>query len=418
MENEPGYPAIAKLLAEMDHKLREQPELAQMFRQCYLNTLQTTVERLPDGNTFIITGDIPAMWLRDSSAQVHSYLPLAGQDADLAMLLKGLIRQQALCLLIDPYANAFNQAPNGKHNSEDDTEMGSWVWERKFELDSLCYPLWLLKGYWDATQDASIFDGTIYAMLKRVVEVMLVEQRHDRLSRYTFMRDDEDRPLDTLVAGGCGRPTNFTGMVWSGFRPSDDACTFGFHIPSNMFAVKVLGYLKEFAAVFYNDARLAAQAGGLLRSIDQGIRDYGIVQHAKFGKIYAYETDGFGNTVLMDDANVPSLLSIPYLGYRPVDDPIYQNTRAFILSDENPFYFQGEQAHGIGSPHTDPGFVWPLSLIIQGLTSTSANEQIELLDLLVCTSAGTHFMHESFYSNDPSRFTRPWFAWANSLFGE
>jgi meiotically up-regulated gene 157 (Mug157) protein len=418
MQNGFGLKAVQATCAQTAEKLKKFPELAQIFRQCYLNTLETTVERLPNGNTFVITGDIPAMWLRDSSAQVRAYLPLAAVDAELAALLRGLIRQQAACLMIDPYANAFNREPNGHHNSADHTEMGSWVWERKFELDSLCAPVQLLYDYWQVTHEESLFDENIYAMLKRVVEVMLIEQRHDVYSRYYFMRHDEERPLDTLVSEGRGRAVNVTGMIWSGFRPSDDACTFGYHLPSNMFAVVVLGYIETFARQFYHDPQLAGQAGSLRKAVEQGIRDYGIVQHPRFGRMYAYETDGFGNHLLMDDANVPSLLSIPYLGYRAATDPIYQNTRAFVLSRENPYFVNGAQASGIGSPHTAAGFVWPISLIVQGLTASAADEKRTLLDQLVRTTAGTHYMHESFDPNDPARYTRSWFAWANSLFAE
>jgi meiotically up-regulated gene 157 (Mug157) protein len=418
MQSELEYIAAIHFLEWMDQKLKGFPEIAPVFNQCYLNTLETTVEKLANGNTFIITGDIPAMWLRDSTAQVHVYLPLAAEDAGLANLLKGLIRQQASSLMIDPYANAFNRSANGNHNSNDFTEMGSWVWERKFELDSLCYPVQLLHDYWKTSGDESLFDETIYAMLKRVIEVMLIEQHHDQYSRYSFMRHDDERPLDTLLCEGHGRPTNYTGMVWSGFRPSDDACTFGYHIPSNMFAVVVLDYVEEIAQKFYNDPQLALQAHNLRISIDKGIQDYGIVEHPRFGKLYAYETDGFGNSLLMDDANVPSLLSIPYLGYRPTSDPIYQNTRAFVLSSENPYYVSGKFAGGIGSPHTGPGTLWPISLMIQGLTSTDTAEQLSLLQTLVATTAGTNYMHESFSPDNPSQFTRAWFAWANSLFSE
>lgn len=418
MQTELSFPAVSGLLEHIENKLASQPELAQIFRQCYLNTLETTLSILPNGNTFVITGDIPAMWLRDSTAQVHAYLPLLGADPALAELVKGLIRQQANCLMIDPYANAFNREPNGHHNSLDRTEMGAWVWERKFELDSLCYPVQLLHDYWQQTQDASLFDANTYAMLKRVVEVMLVEQRHEALSRYYFERRDDERPLDTLAASGHGRPTNFTGMIWSGFRPSDDACTFGYHLPDNMFAVVVLGYVEDFAKRFYNDTQFAEQAQELRSTIDKGIRDYGIVETAKYGKVYAYETDGFGNSILMDDANVPSLLSMPYLGYRPATDEIYRNTRAFVLSSDNPFYVQGSVASGIGSPHTPPGRVWPISLMVQGLTSTSPAEQKQVLQMLLNSTAGTGYMHESFCPDDPFQFSRPWFAWANSLFGE
>jgi meiotically up-regulated gene 157 (Mug157) protein len=411
-------PSVYRTIEEIAGKLEEsEATLARTFRQCYPNTLETTTELLPDGTTFVFTGDIRAMWLRDSSAQVRPYVPLAAADPELARVIRGLIKRQAQYILIDAYANAFNREPDGRHNSPDRTEMGPWIWERKFELDSLCYPIQLLQDYWAATGDGTVFDQVVYGMLRRIVEVMCVEQQHDR-SPYYFERHDDERPLDTLPLGGRGTRTNYTGMVWSGFRPSDDACTFGYHIPSNMFAVVVLGHVARFAAEIYADPSLATRALQLQREIDFGIRTYGRVEHPHYGRIYAYETDGFGNHLLMDDANVPSLLSIPYLGYRPVDDPDYQRTRAFVLSRDNPYYVEGAAAKGIGSPHTPVGYVWPLALTMQGLTSTDPSEQRRLLEVLVSTTAGTGYMHESFDPDDPERYTRAWFAWANSLFGD
>ena len=166
------------------------------------------------------------------------------------------------------------------------------------------------------------------------------------------------------------------------------------------------------------DDDLAAQALDLANQIDEGIQTYGLYEHPKYGTIYAYETDGFGHYNLMDDANSPSLLSIPYIGYAPADAPIYQNTRRFILSTDNPYYYEGEAAKGIGSPHTPYGYIWHISLIMQILTSTDPAEIRECLETLSRTHAGTGLMHEGFHCDDPSRFTRPWFAWANTLFAE
>lgn len=392
--------------------------LGDLFQQCYPNTLETTTQLLDDGTTFVFTGDIPAMWLRDSSAQVRPYIRFAKDDPDIQRLLRGLIQRQAMYLLIDPYANAFNPQPNGQGHQDDRTDMNPWLWERKFELDSLCYPVQLCQDYWAATGDASIFTADLKRAFERIVSVMEVEQHHDTASPYTFERDNCYLPTDTLPFSGSGTRTNFTGMVWSGFRPSDDACTFGYLIPANMFAVVVLGYLATFARDIYADNDLAARAVRLRDDIELGIQTYAIVNHPHYERIYAYETDGFGNHNLMDDANVPSLLSIPYLGYRPADDPIYRNTRAFILSSENPYYFEGRCAKGVGSPHTPSGYIWHIGLIMQALTSADAGEQAALLEMIAATTAGTNFMHESFNPDDPSQFTRPWFAWANSLFGE
>jgi meiotically up-regulated gene 157 (Mug157) protein len=409
------FSILYKSSAEIEQALP--PELAAIFRQCYLNTLETTVELLADDTTFVITGDIPAMWLRDSTAQVRPYLPYIKDDLDLRRVVKGLIQRQMRYILIDPYANAFNKEPNGHGHQTDRTTQNPWLWERKYEIDSLCYPVQLCQDYYAATGDTSIFDQTTLEAFHLIVEVLEREQRHDIGSPYTFERLDAVQS-DTLPFDGKGTTSNFTGMTWSGFRPSDDACKFGYLVPANMFAVVILGHVIEFAEAIYNDSALAVQAARLRQQIDFGIQTYAIVDHPNFGRIYAYEVDGFGNANLMDDANVPSLLSIPYLGYRPADDPIYRNTRAFILSKANPYYAEGQYANGVGSPHTPNGYIWPIGLIMQALTATDRAEQDALLQMLVSTTAGTGYMHESFHPDNPAEYTRSWFAWANSLFGE
>lgn len=413
------YPSLHRYMeriAEIAEKRK--PGLADMFLKCYPNTLETTIRHLQDGTTFVMTGDIPAMWLRDSSAQIRPYIHLAAEDELLRHMIKGVIQRQARYVLLDAYANAFNAEPNGHGHQADRTSMGPWIWERKFELDSLCYPIQLCRDYWAATGDASVFDQEVHSMLHAAVDTMIVEQHHDDASPYTFERTDVLLPSDTLPLAGKGTRTNYTGMVWSGFRPSDDACKFGFLIPSNMFAVVVLGHVIEIAESVYQDEPLAGKAQKLRDEIEFGIQTYGIANHPEFGEIYCYETDGYGNYNLMDDANVPSLLAIPYLSYRPAADPTYRRTRAFILSERNPYFFSGSFAKGIGSPHTPEGHIWPIGLIMQGLTSLDSVEQDELLDMLIATTGGTGFMHESFDPDDPSQFTRPWFAWANSLFGQ
>jgi meiotically up-regulated gene 157 (Mug157) protein len=415
------YKTLFQLVEQVAGKLKVSysPQLAQMFRQCYLNTVETTTELLGDQTTFVFTGDIPAMWLRDSAAQVRPLVALSSQDTDVRRLVFGLIQRQARYLGIDPYANAFNKEANG-NGHQDITVRNPWVWERKYELDSLCYPVQLLADYWQTTRDATVFTSEVHQMLVKVVDVMRIEQKHDHDSAYTFERPREHQtlPSDTLPFKGRGTRTNYTGMVWSGFRPSDDACKFGYLIPANMFAVVILKHIVEFATDIYQDQELADLAESLSQDIDFGIQTYGLVDHPKYGRIYAYETDGYGNYNVMDDANVPSLLSMPYLGYRPTTDPVYQNTRAFVLSSDNPYYYTGTYMHGIGSPHTPAGYVWPLSLIIQGLTSTNRSEQDEIVKTLSQTTADTNFMHESINCNNPQQFTREWFAWANTLFGQ
>ncbi|WP_152393311.1 glycoside hydrolase family 125 protein [Paenibacillus guangzhouensis] len=389
-----------------------QPELVEMFRKCYPNTLETTVELLSDNTTFVITGDIPAMWLRDSSAQVRPYIAASREDEDLQRMIRGLIHRQAQYILLDPYANAFNKEPDGSGHQTDITEMGPHIWERKFELDSLCYPVQLAKDYWEATRDTKLFNDTLHEALCLIVQTMQTEQHHNEKSPYSFERSAEHRvlPSDTIPFRGRGTRTNYTGMIWSGFRPSDDACKFGFLVPANMFAVVVLGHIIEFATEIYLDFELESYARQLRDEIEFGIQTYGIFHHPFHGPIYAYEIDGFGNYNLMDDANVPSLLSIPYLGYRAADDSVYRNTRAFVLSQNNPYYYEGKYARGVGSPHTPEGYVWHIGLIIQGLTSVYQDERDEIIQMLLQTTAETGFMHESFDPQQPKTFTRPWFA--------
>ena len=392
------------------------PELNRLFQNCFRNTLETTVFLTDDDDTYIITGDIEAMWLRDSSAQVNPYVPLTKEDEVLRRLVRGLIRRQFRCILLDPYANAFNMEPNGRGHQTDVTEMSPWVWERKYEIDSLCYPIRLAHSYWKAAQDPSIFDEQWLAAAVKIMETWRVEQDHSN-SPYRFERPGA-RETDTLSNGGRGAPVAPTGMTWSGFRPSDDACQYGYLIPSQMFAVTALAQLGEILHCVYRDPVLTAECQNLQFEIDRGIQAYGIVEHQKFGELFAYEVDGFGNYNLMDDANIPNLLSIPYMGYATGDDPIYMNTRRFILSKENPWYFEGEYARGIGSPHTGSGMVWHLGIIMQALTASDDEEVKECLEMLKRTHAQTYLMHESFDPNNPSRYTRSWFAWANSLFAE
>lgn len=409
--------SVTARLQAAETELAAYPKLLDMFKKCYPNTLETTTRTLDDRSVFVITGDIPAMWLRDSSAQLRPYLPLAAEDPELQGVFEGAIRSQIRCVLLDPYANAFNEAANDQRYDQDLTELSPWVWERKYEIDSLCYPLQLAYLYWKETGRTEIFDDAFRSAVHTTIELWKTEQRHGQDSPYRFARTDCP-PSDTLRNNRMGMPVNYTGMTWSGFRPSDDACTFGYLIPSNMFAVVVLRYVEEITRDVWNDPEGALLAAELREEIEFGIRTYGTVLHPKYGRIYAYETDGFGNFNLMDDANVPSLLSIPYLGYADASDPVYVNTRAFLLSEDNPYYYAGQSAKGIGSPHTPAGYIWPISLIMQGLTTDSEAEVREVLELLQRTDADTGFMHEGFHADNPAEYTRPWFAWANSLFGE
>lgn len=408
-------------LEQAQEPLAPIPGLFDLYRTCFASTYETTAKLLPEGEAFVVTGDIPAMWLRDSSAQVRHYLPFAKEDAQLQALLEGLIARQAKYICIDPYANAFNEEPNGNRWDEDETFLTPWTWERKYETDSLCYPVWLAWSYWRAAGRAQVFTPQWREAARKILETLRTEQNHREQSPYRLIRPwavEQGNTRETLQNNGLGTSVGYTGMTWSGFRPSDDACAYHYLIPANCFAAVILGYLAEIAQAVWQDTGFASDALRTRREIVRGIEEYGIVHHPRFGRIYAYEADGLGHFRLMDDANVPSLLSLPYLGYLAPDDPVYQNTRKWILSEENPCYFSGEAACGVGSEHTAKGNVWPISLAMQGLTSSSHTEKERMIRLLLDTTAGCGRMHESFSADDPAQFTRPWFAWADSLCAE
>ena len=393
-------------------------KLALLFRNCYPNTFETTTKRMDDGTTYVFTGDIPAMWLRDSTAQVHQYLPLAGKNADVADVIEGLVRRQMQCVLYDPYANAFNETENGAGHVKDRPLQKPMVWERKYEVDSLCFVLQLCIEFYRSTgRTAFLTDGLFARTMRTILDVWKAEQYHGESSPYRFFRDAK-RATDTIGNNGLGAPVSYTGMTWSGFRPSDDGCVYGYLIPSNMFAAVVLDGTAEILREVLHDPDTADEAETLARQIRDGIARYGVVEHPRFGKMYAYETDGMGNYVFMDDSNVPSLLAMPYFGFCGADDPIYQNTRRFILSDANPYYFTGKVLRGTGSPHTPDGYVWHIGLTLQGLTATDPAERLEVLRMLETSDADTGYMHEGVCADDPTQFTRPWFAWSNSIFSE
>ena len=389
-------------------------KLKNIFYNCFINTIETTVS-IDDNDTFVITGDIPAMWLRDSTSQIEHYLPFVKDNDCLKDLFTGLINRQMDCILIDPYANAFNKEPNGQKWDNDITKDSPWVWERKYEIDSLCYPIRLIYKYYKESNDTSFFNDKIKKVLNIIVDLWTVEQYHFEKSDYSFQRLNCS-PTDTLCNNGLGTPVSYTGMTWSGFRPSDDACKYGYLVPANMFASVVLKYVEEISKDIYDDNNLFEKSHKLRLDIENGIKEYGIVKNEEFSDIYAYEVDGNGNFNFMDDANVPSLLSIPYIGFDDSTSEIYKNTRKFILSKNNPFYYEGSIAKGIGSPHTPEMYIWHIALSMQGITSNDEKEIRSLINTLISTDANTGFMHEGFNVNNPNEFTREWFAWSNSLF--
>jgi len=420
--------AVEKVILNIKRKIKD-PELGWLFENCFPNTLDTTVDfRIYNGkpDTYVITGDIDAMWLRDSSAQVWPYLPFMKEDKNLRNLIAGVIRRQTQCILLDPYANAFYKDFNRTSEWKDDlTEMKPGIHERKWEIDSLCYPIRLAYGYWKETGDTSVFDTEWKHAMQLIVKTFKEQQRLEDNGPYHFQRKTS-WATDGVPMSGFGYPTKKVGLIHSMFRPSDDATVYPFLIPDNVFAFYSLQQLTAiFLEIQYNEPINNCLA--LMDQLLAAILQNGIINHPQHGKIFAYEVDGFGNYSIMDDANIPSTLSLKYLA-TDMGSPlaynmayfktVYANSRKLVLSNRNPFFFKGKAAEGIGGPHVGMDYIWPMSVIMRAVTSTNDAEIKQCIQWLKTTHAGTGFMHESFHKDDPSKFTRKWFAWANTLFGE
>jgi hypothetical protein len=412
--------AVEAKIAEVTSLLTN-PKLSWMFANCFPNTLDTTVHfgKDKDGKprTFVYTGDIHAMWLRDSGAQVWPYVQLANDDPQLKEMLAGVINCQFSLICIDPYANAFNDGPTGTGWQSDRTDMDPNLHERKWEIDSDCYPIRLAYHYWKTTGDTSVFGDTWLTAIRRILTTFREQQRKDGRGPYRFQRETAVQ-TDTKSNSGWGNPVMPVGLIASAFRPSDDATMFEFLIPSNFFAVTSLRKAAEILTTVNNEPRLAAECRALADEVEAALKKYAIHKHPKYGKIYAFEVDGYGNQLLMDDANVPSLLAMAYLGDVPVKDKIYQNTRRFVWSLDNPYFFKGTAAEGIGGPHIGYDMVWPMSIMMKAFTSRDDAEIKWCIETLLKTDAGKGFIHESFNKNNPEKYTRDWFAWQNTLFGE
>ncbi len=412
--------AIEAAITEFGRNVKD-PELGWLFGNCFPNTLDTTVTpgtRAGRPDTYVITGDIDAMWLRDSSAQVWPYLSLITQDAPLCQLVAGVINRQTRCILQDPYANAFYNDPTkvGEWKT-DQTQMQPGIHERKWEIDSLCYPIRLGYHYWKITGDEQPFDAQWRQAIELIVKTFREQQRKTSPGPYHFQRQTANA-TDTQPLAGYGYPVQPCGLIASAFRPSDDATLLPFLVPSNFFAVASLRQAALMLNDIHHDDKAYADLMALADEVATALSQHAIVTHPEHGRVYAYEVDGYGSHLLMDDANVPSLLALPYLGAVPLNDPIYQNTRKLLLSAANPFFYKGTAAEGIGGPHVGVDMIWPISIIMRGLTSTDDAEIRACVQALKTTHAGTGYMHESFHKNDPGKFTRTWFAWANTLFGE
>lgn len=412
--------AVEQAIAEFRKNVKNK-ELAWLFENCFPNTLDTTVFHTTKNgrpDTYVITGDIDAMWLRDSSAQVWPYLDFMKADKPLQQLIAGVINRQTACVLKDPYANAFygDETKVGEW-AKDHTDMKPGVHERKWEIDSLCYPIRLAYHYWKISGDTTPFDNNWQQSVKTILKTFKDQQRKENLGPYKFQRETAVA-TDTQPMSGYGYPVKPVGLICSAFRPSDDATIHSFLIPSNFFAMVSLRQAAEMFTAIAKDNQTAGELKALADEVEKALQAYATTEHKDFGKVYAFEVNGYGSYLLMDDANIPSLLALPYLGAVAKNDPVYISTRKFLFSDENPFFFKGTAGEGIGGPHVGQDMIWPMSLIMRGLTSDDDQEIKACIDILKRSHGETGFMHESFHKDDAKKFTRSWFAWTNTLFGE
>ncbi|KRK45620.1 glycoside hydrolase family 125 protein [Dellaglioa algida] len=388
-----------------------------LFQNIFIDTLTNTVKVKNNSDIFVATGDIPAMWLRDSTFQILPYLSLTDKIPELMQLIHGVIKQQLTYIQHDPYANAFNETSSGAHYAIDKSNIpiSDLVWERKFEIDSLCAPIHLASELYHKSGYSNHLDANFWQTVDLIIDTFIKEQHHEN-SDYIFNRSDGPS-TDTLSHDGKGSPVGYTGMVWSGFRPSDDACLYGYHIPGNCYIVCILDELISLSETQMVASKLIDKILKLRSDIKFGIDNFGIVKEPNtLETILAYEVDGLGNINFMDDANVPSLLSLPFLGYISSSDALYQRTREFILSNKNPFYYSGKYLKGIGSPHTPNNYVWPISLAMEGLTSNNLEFIQGRLDTISTTDNNTLQCHEGINVDDPSLYTRDWFSWANMTY--
>ncbi len=359
------------------------------------HTLMTDFFFQDDGTVYVQTGDIPAMWLRDSSAQTLPYVRFAPAYPQIAQIARGVIQRNAKNIITSPYANAFTA--------------GYRLWEEKWEVDSLSYPVLLASVYWRATHDRGLYTQQLHWAYIHIVETYECEQQHAACSGYRSRM---------LPNHGKGADYAYTGMIWGAFRPSDDPVRYPYNIPQQLFAATELEDLAHQVQVGYGDDRLAMRARELAAAIRLGIERYGQIYDFRYGWMYPYEVDGLGNYVLMDDANLPNLLTMPFMGLVAHYDPLYINTRRFVLSHDNPYYYSGRYGDGLGSPHTRTGWVWPLGIIGEAMTAFTASEVAESIEELRVLDGERGLIYESVDPNRPWLYTRNDFGWANALYAE
>lgn len=439
---------MESVVEDMNRQMTDK-DLARLFENAFPNTLDTTVRWHMDGNqkkkkkqsqtkwegahSFIVTGDINAEWLRDSTNQLAQYQSLAKKDKAIHQLILGAINTQTEYVIQAPYCNAFQPPPpsslppssNGQGDIVHPEVEPGVVFECKYELDSLAHFLSLSNQFYSHTQSDEFVTQRWLQAVQTLLVVVDEQQKgtftHDSgqflLNEYRFQRFTH-AGTETLNLGGLGNPViSGTGLVRSAFRPSDDATILPFFIPANaMMAVE----LKRGAAMLkaVGNPELAEELRIRGEEIEAGVWEHGVVNTKKWGEVFAFEVDGYGSHLLMDDANLPSLLALPVMGFCDRNNDVYQNTRKMILNRHgNPYFLEGQSFSGIGGPHIGPQNAWPLSLLVAAMTSDDDAEIKEYLDMIKAASP-LGLIHESVNVNSIKDYTRSWFAWANSVFAQ
>ncbi len=381
------------------------PELKRIFQQCLKEIWENDFLSQPDGSVIVSGADKKIMTLRESTALTLPFCLMSREDAALQVIIHGVIDKQFQMILEDPYANSFKV-----------NETEPVVHERNFTLDALLSPIQLIWSYWQSTEDVSIFDETALEVFRTIIDILTMEQNHKEFSEYEIESDEE--AAGKMVRSSVERPAGVTGMIWSAYRPGGERCELNYNIPSQMSAVMTLNYLVDIFRDIYLDQDTSEDVMLLQENIDKGIQQYGIVEHPDFGNIYAYETDGLGNYVFLDEADFPNLLSIPYLGYVPVEDSIYQNTRRFIYSKHNSYFIQGKSVSGLGETQQGKFHISLISIIMRGLTTEDPLEIEQVLDTLKQSHVGTYQICDRINPDNPSKIVSDKSDIAGALFLE
>ena len=372
---------------------------------------------------------------------VYPYLKHCPKDKNLTKMIKGLFKKQISFILFDPYANAFNKIPLKSHWANDITykrdnignfenAMNPNLWERKFELDSIIFPLFSMIKYFLFTKDFEVFNiQNFFNMLNTIITLIKKEKRgtdeenENGGPEYSFQRNIAE-PFDSLHFGR-GNPCKTCGLIKTAFRNSDDSALFPYNIPENCLLVSTFKLLLN----CFNDININKELKikfepfkedikNIIDTVEKAIYEYGVIKDPINGeKYFAFEVDGYGNYYFMDEPGYPNLISLPFFNFCETSNEIYINTRKRILSERNPYFIKGKFGKGCSSSHSYRRYNWPLFTIMQGLTSVDKAEVNSCLKMLVESAKEKLFMHESYDIDDVNKYTRDWFAWANSFFG-